>query len=228
MAFAPKAGCPMCGTVANAAMAVQTARSSTSHPNVHVSPDVLWRDDNFTAYRESVNPVSSKGHIIIAFNLHVPSLYTVSSSDLPLLVTLRDLAKRLLSSISSPTPPGPGRTSPIPARKDDHFRVGFITPPFRDSKIPITDHLHAHAYVAPADQLGWWRGVAYSSLAWYAIDDLIAEIRESVSNNRVKSGYEGRTNAPIDSVPEAGARTGFANGNEHTIPSIATCDTELG
>lgn len=226
MAFTPKAGCPMCGIVANAALAVQSARSSTSRSDV--SRDVLWRDDNFTAYRESVNPVSSKGHIIIAFNFHVPSLYTLSSSDLPLLVTLRDLAKRLLSSISSLTPLGPGYTSPILARNDDHFRVGFITPPFRDSKIPVADHLHAHAYVAPTDQLGWWRGVAYSSLAWYAIDDLIAEIRESVSNNRVKSGYEGRTNAPIDSVPEAGARTGFANGNEYTIPSIATCDTELG
>ncbi|KAI6045060.1 hypothetical protein EDC04DRAFT_3105158 [Pisolithus marmoratus] len=226
MAFAPKAGCPMCGTVADAAMAVRTACSSTSHPNV--SLDVLWRDDNFTAYRESVNPVSSKGHVIIAFNLHVPSLYTLSSSDLPLLVTLRDLAKRLLSSISSSTPPGPGYTSPIPARNDADFRIGFIAPPFRDSKIPITDHLHSHAYVAPADQLSWWRGVAYTSLAWYAIDDLIAEIRESVSNNRVKSGYEGRTNAPIDSVPEAGARAGFANGNERTTPSITVCNAELG
>ncbi|KAI6153364.1 hypothetical protein BKA82DRAFT_1002370 [Pisolithus tinctorius] len=226
MAFAPKAGCPMCGTIADAVTAVQTASSSTPHPNV--SPDVLWKDDNFTAYRESVNPVSSKGHIIIAFNFHVPSLYHLSSSDLPLLASLRDLAKRLLSSISPPTTPGPIYTSPIPARNDAHFRIGFITPPFRDSKIPVTGHLHAHAYIAPADLLGWWRGVAYSSLAWYAIDDLIAEIRESVSNNRVKSGYEGRTSAPIDSVPEAGARTGFANGNEHTIPSIAVCDKELG
>jgi hypothetical protein len=57
------------------------------------------------------------------------------------------------------------------------FRIGFITPPFRDARIPVTDHLHAHAYVAPANQLGWFRGIAYSSLAWYDIDDLIAEIR---------------------------------------------------
>ena len=57
------------------------------------------------------------------------------------------------------------------------FCIGFITPPFRDVRIPVTDHLHAHAYVAPANQLGWFRGVAYSSLAWYDIDDLVAEIR---------------------------------------------------
>lgn len=37
--------------------------------------------------------------------------------------------------------------------------------------------VHAHAYIAPADLLGWWRRVAYSPIAWYAIEDLIAEIR---------------------------------------------------
>lgn len=25
--------------------------------------------------------------------------------------------------------------------------------------------------------MGWWRGIAYSPVAWYPIDDLIAEIR---------------------------------------------------
>lgn len=76
--------------------------------------------------------------------------------------------------------------------------------------------------------LGWWRGVAYGPLAWYAIDDLIAEIRESVSNNRVKSGYDNRINAPIDTVPEAGARTGAADGNEYTASSLAIPDVEDG
>ena len=57
------------------------------------------------------------------------------------------------------------------------FRIGFITPPFKDNKIPVTDHLHAHAFIGPPDLVGWWRGVAYSPVAWYAIDDLIAEIR---------------------------------------------------
>ena len=47
-----------------------------------------------------------------------------------------------------------------------------------------------------------------------------------MSNNRVKSGHEGRANAPITSVPEAGARMGSANGDDYTIPSIAILDVE--
>ncbi len=90
--------------------------------------------------------------------------------------------------------------------------------------------------------MGWWRGIAYGPLAWYPVDDLIAEIRfvftlccyggqkynvftysfrESVSNNRIKSGYENRTRAPIDLVPAAGARAGTADGTEITEPGLA-------
>jgi hypothetical protein len=76
--------------------------------------------------------------------------------------------------------------------------------------------------------MGWWRGVAYGPLAWYAIDDLIAEIRESVSNNRVKSGYTNRAAAPIDLVPHAGARMGTADGTDVTETSIAVPDLEEG
>jgi len=65
------------------------------------------------------------------------------------------------------------------------------------------------------------------SVAWYNIDDLIAEIRESVSNNRIKSGYKNR-NAPIDEVATAGARTGAADGTELTEPSLAVPDEEAG
>ncbi|TRM60119.1 hypothetical protein BD626DRAFT_135537 [Schizophyllum amplum] len=198
MAFASRAGCPLCGIVAN--------ESGESN-------NVLWRDDMFTAYRETANPVSSTAHIIIAFNLHVPSIYTLSSSDLPLLVNLRNIATRLLKDLT------PNSTPPI--------RIGFITPPFKDTKIPVTDHLHAHAYVEPADRLGWWRGVAFSAVAWYAIDDLIAEIRESVSNNRVKSGYENRRHAPIDDVPGAGARQGTADGTDTTPPSVAATEADI-
>ncbi|KAG5733057.1 hypothetical protein E4T56_gene3570 [Termitomyces sp. T112] len=175
--------------------------------------DVLWRDENFTAYREKAHPVSSKGHIVVAFNLHVPSIYTLSSSDLPLLVNVRILATRLLASLLPPD--------------ENLFRIGFIAPPFRDNKIPVTDHLHCHAYIAPPDLMGWWRGIAYGPLAWYPVDDLIAEIRESVSNNRVKSGYENRPRAPIDMVPSAGARSGTADGTETSEPSIANTEADL-
>ncbi|KAG2155441.1 hypothetical protein DEU56DRAFT_767394 [Suillus clintonianus] len=234
MAFAPKPGCPMCGIVASAAdHAPGQSPRSPSGPDTPAQPEILWRDENFTAYREKVHPVSSNGHIIIAFNLHVPSIYTLSSSDLPLLVNVRNLGRRLLSVSSPPSSPlfSPANSSAPSAplqHAESQFRIGFITPPFKDNKIPITDHLHTHAYLAPADLLGWWRGVAYGPLAWYAIDDLIAEIRESVSNNRVKSGHDNRINAPIDMVPEAGARTGAANGDEYTASSLAISDVEDG
>lgn len=124
-----------------------------------------------------------------------------SSADLPLLLNIKELAIRYLnhfsataaSPIQSPGwPTSATATSPShlsststpvhlhsPAAPADasKFQIGFITPPFWDAKIPVTDHLHAHAYVEPADLMGWWRSVAYSPVAWYAIDDLIAEIR---------------------------------------------------
>ncbi|KAF5374851.1 hypothetical protein D9758_000076 [Tetrapyrgos nigripes] len=152
---------------------------------------------------------------------------SISSSDLPLLVNIRNLAHRLLSSLN--TPPS-ANTSPTPSSvslsSKSQFRVGFIQSPFKDNKIPVVDHLHAHAYIEPADLLGWWRGIAYTSVAWYGIDDLIAEIRESVSNNRVKSGHKHRR-APIDQVPEAGARTGTPSGVETTQPGLVQPDPDL-
>ena len=37
--------------------------------------------------------------------------------------------------------------------------------------------------------MGWWRGVGYSGLAWYAIDDLIAEIRYAARSIITLSRY---------------------------------------
>jgi len=99
-----------------------------------------------------------------------------SSSDLPLLVTVKSLATRILNGLVPEFSSNPAAESSA-NQSNYQFRIGFITPPFKDSKIPITDHLHAHAYIMPADLMGWWRAVGYGPLAWYAIDDLIAEIR---------------------------------------------------
>lgn len=80
-------------------------------------------------------------------------------------------------------------------------------------------------------------------MGWWAIDDLIAEIRyvgphcdcccrtsfslvldcrEQASNNRVKSAYPDRQSAPINKVPDAGARIGLPNGLE--FPQAAVGD----
>jgi hypothetical protein len=171
---------------------------------------------------------------------HRKLIVTQSSTDLPLLVNVRNLATRLLTAILPDSTPASPSTALPSQQANPSFRIGFITPPFKDNKIPVTDHLHAHAYIAPADLLGWWRGIAYGALAWYAVDDLIAEIRfvpfvlsavklrliyklvrETVSNNRVKSGYQNRTRAPIDLVPSAGARSGTAAGIETSQPGLA-------
>jgi len=203
----------MCSIVSIASIGPSAASSSQT------PPEILWKDGNFTAYREKTFPVSSKGHVIVAFNLHVPSIYTLSSSDIPLLIDARSLATRLLVNLDS------RQEEPVDTST---FRIGFITPPFKDNKIPVMDHLHLHAYILPADKLGWWRGVSYGAVAWYAIDDLIAEIRESVSNNRVKSGYRNRGSAPIDTVPYAGVRMGNADGLETTDSGLAALDLEDG
>ncbi|KAF8587303.1 hypothetical protein K439DRAFT_1630800 [Ramaria rubella] len=237
--FAPKSGCPMCSIAQAAALTPSNSPASTLFPNTpHANqPEILWRDDNFTAYLERNNPVSSKGHIIILFNLHVPSIYTLSSSDLPLLVQIQRRAHQLLRMLHPPPSsrsPGPYRVnSPItfqgsPLASDVPAHIGFITPPFKDSKIPVTDHLHVHAYLGTTDLASWWRRSAYSYLAWYAIEDLIAEIRESTTNNRVRSGHTNRGLAPIDMVPHAGARSGMPNGIETTEQSLAVDDLEEG
>ncbi|KIK71327.1 hypothetical protein GYMLUDRAFT_33473 [Collybiopsis luxurians FD-317 M1] len=225
--FAPKPGCPLCGIVASALPSSSNSWGNPPSSNPSSATDILWRDENFTAYREKLHPVSSRGHVIIAFNLHVPSIYTLSSTDLPLLYNVKNLATRLLTALNASSASTASAETSNPPDRHPRFRIGFITPPFKDNKIPVTDHLHCHAYVEPSDRLGWLRGLAYGSLAWYDIDDLIAEIRESVSNNRVKSGYENRQNAPIDQVPQAGARCGTANGVETTEPGLTQTGRDL-
>jgi hypothetical protein len=73
----------MCGIVSTARLSAQgvdrvlSPVSSPSSPITAASaPDVLWRDDNFTVYREKANPISSIAHIIIAFKY---VLYVISS-----------------------------------------------------------------------------------------------------------------------------------------------------
>lgn len=171
---------------------------------------------------------------------------TKSPSDLPLLLNIKELATRYLDHFSATAAPSIQPLTPDTPK----FRIGFITPPFRDSKIPVADHLHAHAYVEPADLMGWWRSLAYGPLAWYAIDDLMAEIRsvvptfpivpssrtflislrifsEESSNNRIRSSMPKKVPRPIDHVPAAGTRNGHANGTETTEAGLRAADASL-
>lgn len=83
------------------------------------------------------------------------------------------------SQSNSPTSPTT-LTTPDLSPPSTSFNIGFITSPFKDSKIPVSDHLHAHAYIGQPDLAGWWRRIAYSHVGWYAIEDLMAEIRLAV------------------------------------------------
>jgi hypothetical protein len=75
MAYAAKSGCPLCSIVSSASHASQNSPLSPSFPPGSTHPEVLWRDDNFTAYREKAHPLSTTGHIIVAFKF-VSSFYT--------------------------------------------------------------------------------------------------------------------------------------------------------
>jgi len=80
--FAPKPGCPMCSIAQAAARAPINSPTAPLFPNTPRAdqPEVLWRDDNFTAYIEKNNPVSSKGHIIIIFK-QVRTLIAAAGND---------------------------------------------------------------------------------------------------------------------------------------------------
>ena len=59
----------MCSIAQAASLTPSLTPQSPLFPNTPraVQPEILWRDDNFTAYLEKINPVSSKGHIIVVF-----------------------------------------------------------------------------------------------------------------------------------------------------------------
>ena len=66
MAFASRPGCPMCSIVQSASHTTPNSPRSPSFPAGSTSREVLWRDENLTAYREKGHAVSSKGHIVVA------------------------------------------------------------------------------------------------------------------------------------------------------------------
>ena len=73
----------MCSIVATAVHAPSHSARSPDFPAGSKQPEVLWRDDNFTIYRERANPVSSKGHLLVVFKyvhlcIHAHCLETIA------------------------------------------------------------------------------------------------------------------------------------------------------
>ncbi|KAF8758403.1 hypothetical protein RHS01_02711 [Rhizoctonia solani] len=144
---------------------------------------IIWKDENVTAMLRKTTQCLAKD-ISLSFSIiyrsaaigtHSASGHPAPNSASPFVG--RQLIHATNENANPPPSPGPNAAPNLPLTPTSPFRVGFITPPFRDSKIPVTDHLHVHAYIGTTDLAGWWRAMAYSSVGWYSIEDLIAEIR---------------------------------------------------
>ena len=156
MSFTPKPGCPMCGIVSAAQRSeVDSPVSPTSFRERASQPEILWRDENFTAYREKANPVSSKGHVVIAFKCallfstlprppHLPTAFT-SPPSTPSYVPL--LSSPLHTALSMPRThpvvqrPPPPRLPPRHRHPRPQFSpLALLSPPPalspRDSPLP--------------------------------------------------------------------------------------------
>ncbi|EJU01029.1 hypothetical protein DACRYDRAFT_22843 [Dacryopinax primogenitus] len=233
--YAPRTGCPVCTIVAlsrSPPTQVPSVNPDSSSPllsspdpssvaagpsvprPVYVTPsggEVVYVDKDVTVFVEKKDPVSSKGHLIVVFNAHITSLYHLTPTSIPLLQRALNLCPHLLAQHFPPTPQASSpQPSPSPA---EQIHIGLISPPCTDSILPGF-HLHLHAYIGCADRLPWvsLRTLAFGPLGWYPLEDLIGEIWESTSNNRVKTGYEKAR--PIAQVPKAGTRVGLPDGRE--------------
>ncbi|KAH8990256.1 hypothetical protein EDB92DRAFT_1816825 [Lactarius akahatsu] len=186
--------------------------SSTSQP------EVLWHDDNFTVYREKTDPVSSKGHIVVRqlaphtclslvlmtklTSFHVPSIYVLRSSP-------PHFPPRHGHQTTHLSPPY-GLVSLFADVRwaTEHRLHPALYPPIQFSHRlhfprladPVTDHLHAHAFISPAS-------TAYR--------------RPHCRDTRIGIKQPRQVWIRIDLVPDAGARVGTANGRETTLASPA-------
>lgn len=177
--------------------------------------EIIFHDNDITVYApEGKERLCPEGrHLIIVLNRHLESVYDLSPSDIPLLSHILATTQQLLLSI-----PAASSTADAERRRKldaKDIMVGFVGNLRRDPQSPHA-HLHAHAMFGPMDSKlpgasMWRRKVIFGPMNWWGVEDLRAEIRESASNNRVKSGYADRAKAPIDQVPDAGAITGLPN-----------------
>ncbi|WWD17357.1 hypothetical protein CI109_101798 [Kwoniella shandongensis] len=203
----------------------ESARSLSPAPVVQPrsgesgNTEYVYQDRDVTAFRaEGKERLCSNGkHLIIAINRHVENVYDLGPADVPILGHILETARRILlsSSIEAHTSSANDAERGKGKAKDEDVRVGFVGTVVRDPQSPHA-HLHAHALLGPIDTSlpgasFWRRNVVFGGVNWWSVEDLIAEIRESTSNNRVKSGYQHRGSAPIDRVLDAGSVEGLPN-----------------
>jgi len=189
-----------------ARFATHNSPLSPSFPHGSIHPEVLWRDDNFTAYRErpiqsrlrvisllyssasslSLSPtppplthrlqsprplhlLSRMSRLLHSRSLSLSLLLLKSSSDLPLLVSVRDLAARLLNSLRPSSTPDIPSPLALPHQHPPSSPVVRLPHRLHHLSLPRQQNTR-HRPIStrtptssPPDQLGWFRGVAYSS-----------------------------------------------------------------
>lgn len=193
--------------------------------------DTIFVDEDFLVYRVEGNEAVCKNgkHLVIVLARHLEDVYDLGPPDVPLLNKIQQVVRHILESIpddgSNVKGRGKGNADETENSGKHEIRIGFIVSPFRDS-LHSHKHLHLHALIPPLDNASFIRrnfafgGLwAPGSVGWWELEDLIAEIREDSSNNRIKSGYGGsRKNAPIVGVMDAGSAHGHSNALETSNP----------
>ncbi|KAK4685545.1 hypothetical protein P7C73_g4603, partial [Tremellales sp. Uapishka_1] len=189
---------------------------STSQSTLAGGREIVYSDSDITVYKALAKErlCSNGKHLIVVLNRHLESVYDFGPADITLLSHVLDTSHDLLSPLGSTLSDGIREESGKP-KVEDQVRVGFVGSVMKDPQSPYA-HLHAHAMIGPIDTslpgaTFFRRNVVFGSMNWWSVEDLRAEIRESTSNNRVKSGYSDRRRAPIDQVPDAGALSGQPN-----------------
>ncbi|KDN35766.1 hypothetical protein RSAG8_11328, partial [Rhizoctonia solani AG-8 WAC10335] len=88
---------------------------------------VVYENEELIVFRD--RNAAAKEHLLVITRQHVESIKSLNSSDIPLLLRMRDAGSEVLRSLGIP---------------DDQQRFGFHIPPFN-----TVNHIHLHAQGLP-------------------------------------------------------------------------------
>ncbi|KAJ1307216.1 hypothetical protein OPQ81_001331 [Rhizoctonia solani] len=88
---------------------------------------IIYENEELVVFRDR-HP-AAKEHLLVITRRHIESIKSLSASDVPLLLRMRDAGSQALSLLGIP---------------EDHQRFGFHIPPFN-----TVNHIHLHAQGLP-------------------------------------------------------------------------------
>ncbi|KAG7562607.1 hypothetical protein FFLO_01980 [Filobasidium floriforme] len=163
---------------AHAPLTSPSTSTSTSSRKVAGERRAIYTDSDLTVWpalsgRAGEALASGERHLVLAFNVHVESVYQLGRADVPLLTRALRIANDLLDK----DPSGQTQTDPGLGTKAEERKIGFVVGPLRDPRHPYA-HVHLHAVKGPWDLASYYRkAMVYNFVGWYELEDLIAEIR---------------------------------------------------